>query len=146
MQNRVYVPMNASEQEIRIHNYLTAQFVFKIDIKETLQEMGSQGIRVQSPTLQSEISKRKVKPQNSFLAKRMGMQKNNSLAAVFVDKNFSPIVRGPGLVDPKLDLGPEITLQNAQTNHDRYKSPEIQNCNTGSLKQSLLSKRIQTSI
>jgi hypothetical protein len=50
-----------------------------VDVKETLSEMNSTGIRVQSPTLQAEISKRKVNVQNSFLARRMCNQKALSL-------------------------------------------------------------------
>jgi hypothetical protein len=50
-----------------------------VDVKETLSEMNSTGIRVQSPTLKAEISKRNVNVQNSFLARRMINQKALSL-------------------------------------------------------------------
>ena len=71
--------MDASKQEIKIHNFLSSQNVYMVDVKETLSEMNSTGIRVQSPTLKAEISKRKVNVQNSFLARRMINQKALSL-------------------------------------------------------------------
>ena len=56
--------------------------MFRVDIKETLDEMNSAGTRVQSPTLRAEITKRQMKNnQTSFLAKRMSViQKTNTLS------------------------------------------------------------------
>ena len=78
----VYIPVGASQQEIRIQNYLSMHNVYRVDIKETLDEMNSAGTRVQSPTLRAEITKRQMKNnQSSFLAKRMSvMQKSNTLS------------------------------------------------------------------
>ena len=42
----VYIPLDASKQEINIHNFLSTQNVFQVDVKETLSEMNSTGIRV----------------------------------------------------------------------------------------------------
>lgn len=36
VRNAQYIPMDASKMEVRIHNFLSNQNVFKIDIKETL--------------------------------------------------------------------------------------------------------------
>lgn len=36
VRNAQYIPMDATKMEVRIHNFLSTQNVFKIDIKETL--------------------------------------------------------------------------------------------------------------